>query len=126
MKARRLFVALCLVAACSADNHPDPHAGTLTLRLINGGTNDGALVLVISGGPVAGVTAGAGYVAVTTADGSGTHLLLTGNIAPGPLAAIAVPDLSQLAAYTVTVEQAADRSTFALLDPIAYRAEVVR
>lgn len=126
MMRRWLFVAAFVVTACSSDSHSGPHAGTLTLRLVRGGTNDGALVLVISGGSVSTVTAGAGYVVTSSTDGRGTHLLVTGDVAPGVLAAVTVPDISLASAYTVTVEQAADRSTFALLDPIAYQAEVPR
>ena len=92
--------------------------GALTLTLRASGGNDGALVLVVSGGPVSRVTPLTAYQATSTTDAAGTHILLVGNLTAGPLATLTIPDQGRAGAYVVTVQQVADRTTFALIDPV--------
>jgi hypothetical protein len=122
---RRALLVLVLCAACSA-NDTAPQPGNLTLSLPSSGGNDGAVVLVISGGPVTLVTPLQGSQAATSADGEGTHVMIVGNLTAGAIATIAVPDVSRATAYVATVEQVSDRSTFALLDPVRYRVVITR
>ena len=123
---RRAFLGFVLcVAACSA-NDTAPRPGNLTLSLPSSGDNDGAVVLVISGGPVTSVTPLQGSQAATNADGEGTHVMIVGNLTAGAIATIAVPDVSLAAAYVATVEQVSDRTTFALLDPVRYHVVITR
>ena len=88
---RRLVVLALLVAGCSSDQTPLPTAGTLTLALTGGGNADGAIVLLISGGPVMSVAAPAGYQVATNTDGEGTHVMLLGSLAVGTLAIWSLP-----------------------------------
>src|SRR5665213_4438502 len=76
---RRALLVLVLCAACSA-NDTAPQPGNLTLSLPSSGGNDGAVVLVISGGPVTLVTPLQGSQAATSADGEGTHVMIVGNL----------------------------------------------
>ena len=124
MKRALLMLTLC-AAACSP-NDAAPQPGNLTLTLPSAGGNDGAVVLVISGGPVTSVTPLQGSQAATNVDGAGTHVMIVGNLTAGAIATIAVPDVSRATAYVATVEQVSDRSTFALLDPVHYRVAISR
>ena len=123
---RIALILLALAAACSSDSarSDTPKPGTLAINLVAGGSNDGAMLLVVSGGPVTSVASPAGYDVATNADSAGTHVMVVGALTPGVLATIDVPDTRQLAAYVVTVEQVADRTTFGLLDPAAYQVTV--
>jgi len=120
---RWLVACFICVAACSGDDASTPHAGTLAVTLAAGGPNDGALMLLVSGGPVTEVAA-SGYEIGSSADAKGTHIMVVGNVTAGTLATITVPDASRSASYVVTVEQAADRTSFALLDPAGYKVTV--
>lgn len=118
---RWLLSALCIaIAACSGEAGATAHPGTLPLRLTSGGGNDGAVIIVVSGGPITSVAGAGDYQVATNADGRGTHILVAGNIGVGVLATISVPDTSRRAAYVVTVEQVSDRDSFALRDPARY------
>jgi hypothetical protein len=58
-------------------------------------------------------------------DAAGTHVMVIGDINEGALVTFDVPDLSRAAAYVATLEQVADRTTFALLDPASYLLTIV-
>lgn len=121
---RLLALALLLLAACTANDNGTSRAGTLTLTLTSGGSSDGALVVIVSGGPVTSVSAPAGYQIASNADGEGTHVLIVGSVTTGVVATLAVPDVSRASAYVATVTQAADRTTFGLLDVARYHITV--
>lgn len=115
---RILLAALVLAAcACSTDGAGSAEPGILTLTLASAGNNDGAIVVLVSGGPVLSVGTPAGYQIASNTDASGTHVMILGPLTGGALATVKVPDLSRASAYVVTVEQVADRSSFGLLDP---------
>src|ERR1019366_6608404 len=80
---RFLVSALLVLVACSGNESAASHAGTLTLTLTSGGSSDGALVMIVSGGPVTSVSAPGSYQVASNADGEGTHIMVVGNIAPG-------------------------------------------
>ncbi|MEO5800972.1 MAG: hypothetical protein ABIZ70_03180 [Gemmatimonadales bacterium] len=126
MTWRRTLLLLSLVlAACGGDSTAPTKPGTLTLRLATPNSNDGALVVVVSGGVVTAVHPAGNLEVTRQVDGAGTHLLLVGDLAEGIIATIDVPDIAHASAYVAVVEQAADRTTFALLDPAAYRITIV-
>ena len=110
-----LFVAGAV--GCGGTQGSAPEPGALTLTLTSGGSNDGAMVVLVSGAPVLSVDGAAGYQVAASTDARGTHVMIVGSIATGALATLHVADISHASAYAVTVEQVADRSSFALLDP---------
>ncbi|MGH7594551.1 MAG: hypothetical protein ACRELE_11980 [Gemmatimonadales bacterium] len=115
---RRVALAMLLVVvACSTDAATTVQAGRLALTLTTAGTTDGAIVVLVSGGPVLSVSALAGYQLASNTDALGTHIMIVGNVGSGVLATLQVPDVSRASAYVATVEQVADRSSFGLLDP---------
>ena len=121
---RYAAVALLLLAGCTADSGAATKAGTLTLALAGGSPTDGAIVVLVSGGPVASVSAPGGYQVASNVDGEGTHVMVLGNLAGGTLATISVPDISRASAYVATVLQVSDRNSFGLLDPGPYHITV--
>ena len=123
MKWRWLVVMV--LAGCGGEAVAPPTPGTLGLRLASPGVNDGAIVVVLSGGPVGAVRPAGALEAVQQTDGAGTHLLLVGNVTEGVLATFDVPDIGHASAYVAAVVQVADRTTFALLDAAPYRVTVV-
>lgn len=124
MTVRPTVAFALLFAACGGDSATTPTPGTLSLRLSTPNGNDGAMVVVVSGGAITAVNAAAGLEVVPQVDGAGTHLLVVGDIAAGVIATIDVPDISRASAYAVTIEQVADRLTFALLDAAPYRITI--
>jgi len=121
---RWLVGALLLLLACTSNENGAAHPGTLTLTLASGGSSDGALVVIVSGGPVTSVAAPANYQVASNADGEGTHLMVVGNITTGVVATLTVPDVTRASAYVATVIQASDRSSFGLLDAAHYRLTI--
>lgn len=122
---KRVAALTLLVALCGC--HPDvPTAipGTLTVHLVTAGTNDGAIVLVVSGGPVLSVDAAGSYEVTSTTDAAGVHLLVVGSITPGSLVRLQVPDISKVHDYLAVIGQVADRTTFGLVDAVGYRATI--
>jgi hypothetical protein len=117
---RRLWLLLPLLAGCHGDAVSPPTPGTLTVLLSTPNHNDGAVVLVISGGPVSAVHAVGSLEVARQVDASGTHVVVVGDVIEGALVTIDIPDLSRADAYVATLEQVADRTTFALLDPGSY------
>lgn len=113
---RLMLVIVALVAACGTDTGSAPRPGILTLTLASGGTSDGAVVVLVSGGPVLSVDGPAGYQIASNTDASGTHIMIVGNISSGVVASLHVADVSRASGYVATVEQVADRNSFALLD----------
>lgn len=122
---RRLWLGLLALAACGGgDTTAPPTPGTLTLRLTTPNNNDGALVVVVSGGAVNALHAAGSLEIARQSDGAGTHLLVVGDLGEGVLATIEIPDISRANAYVATLEQVADRTTFALNDPVGYRLTI--
>lgn len=111
----------------SGTGPPPVTAGEVTLVLSGSGSADGAVLLRISGGPVEAI-APIGTLTVDgtpLAGGAQFRAVVTGNLVNGDIARIQVPDVGAAGDYTVVIEQVADGSTFALLDP-AGRTVTVR
>lgn len=122
---KRLWLLLLLLAACHGDAVAPPTPGTLVVMLSTPNQNDGAVVLTISGAQVSAVRAVGSLQLARQVDATGTHVMLVGDITEGALVTFDVPDLSRAAAYVATLEQVADRTTFALLEPVSYHLSIV-
>ena len=120
MRRMLLLAALALGAACGGEEPTDgPTPGVLVARLTTTHTQDGALLLRVVG-PVGAVSALGGYRVASATGGGATTIVVTGNIVGGDLLTLSVPDTRQLTSYSVEVEQAADRNTYALREPGSY------
>ena len=123
MSAARLLalvglMGLASLAGCS--NNTGPTAGALNVSLTSPNTDDGAVLLTISGGPVDSVEA-IGYTLYTAPAGPNTlRLIATGNVGSGTIARIHVPDARQASRYVTSIDQVAARSTYAQRDQAQY------
>lgn len=118
-----LLGLLAAGAACGGEEPVGPTAGDLTISYAGLGGNDGALLLLVTGGPVESVTPVGSYRAESAGVGTNaTRVVITGALTAGDVIRIRVPDLDAAANYRVQVEAVAERTTFALLDPGPYTA----
>lgn len=115
----RTALAAALVASLTCGGGGDggtgptpPDPGLVDLVLATPNSNDGALLLSITGALVSSVTAQSFEVASVGAGSSGVKLLVRGNLTDGVIAQITVPDRHKLSSYQVTVNQAAARTTY--------------
>jgi hypothetical protein len=96
---------------------PDP--GPVTLVLTTPNSNDGAVLLDITGD--AGIALQAqGYELAATPPGTGVRVLVRGDIVGGPIATLIVPDRHKLGRYTVALLQAVARGTYQQLPLAGY------
>lgn len=119
-----LAVMLAVVpAGCGGDELSSPRGpGAIAFDLETPHDNDGALVVMVSGGAVDSIAAAGGYHVYTApASVGGMSALVTGVLGDGPLLTVYVPDVGQAAEYTAAVTQTAARSTYELRDPADYR-----
>ena len=118
------LIALCfalLLGGCAGDND-----GPARVYVVVDHTpaTMGAMIITISGGPVSGMASPAGEFTQYT-DARGTHVLMAGPLAEGELFSFDIPDASTARAYVATVDQVADGTTYALLDPGVVRLRLV-
>ena len=117
------------LAACGGDNggQTATHPGDLLVSYYQGGAEPGGLLLTIAGGPVSDVKAvGGQQVSFSSPFAGTTKVVVLGTLTNGDLLRITVPDVSQATSYTARVDQAADKATFALLEPGRYTLTVHR
>ncbi len=124
---RRLLAGLALLALACGDSGQNPSgAGDLVVSYAGNG-QAGAMALTISGGPVESVTAiGSQIVSSKSTYPTTTRVVILGETTNGDLLRLQVPDVSQVAKYSVHVDQVADKSTFALVDPAGHTFSVHR
>jgi hypothetical protein len=121
----RGFLAVVLLVGCGGTDAPPITPGEVGVELNAPGTPPGAMVLTVSGGPVASIRPISGVESAISTDAGQTRILLVGALDGGEVAVLTIPDRSQAARYVVHVDQVADAATFALLDPAAWSARLV-
>ena len=123
-----LAAGFTVTAACGGEKPPvGPVAGDLILAYGSPNTADGAVLILVTGGPISSVTPIGGYqVAFAPAGVNATRLVVTGNLVTGDVVRLRVPDVSASGNYSGRVEAAADRNTFALSDPGFYTTGIRR
>lgn len=119
------LLALLALVGCGGTNPVPVTPGELAVQLTAPGTPPGAMVLTVSGGPISGVTPATGIEAALSTDADGTHLLLVGSLGGGVVAVLQIPDNALATRYVVRIDQVADGTTFALLDPAQWAATLV-
>ena len=121
---RRVLPLMLLagVLSCGGTTEPPgPEAGVVVATLNTPNDRDGALLIRIIGEQT-GLKASGSYRLATANATQGTtvRVILSGEVGDGDVLEFTVPDISKLNTYAVTVEQAAARGTYALLDPTGY------
>jgi len=114
-------VLAAITLACSGDSNdgggtgvqqdvPDPGFVNVTLSTPN--SNDGALLLTLSGGVIDSLTASSGGIFFAVTGTNTFRVMVAGTIANGPVVSFWMPDRRNVSQYVATLEQAAARSTY--------------
>ncbi len=121
-------VALLLLGACKDSTPPvEPTAGTLTVSYQGTGSSDGAILLVVTGAVTAVEPVGSYRIAsAPLAGGAETRIVVTGDLTPGDIVRLQVPDVSKATAYEAHVEAVAHSTSYALQDPLTYTVTIRR
>jgi hypothetical protein len=115
--------ALGMLTGCSGQPSA-PVAATLQVSLSTPFTDDGALFFTVTGGRVDSVDA-PGYTLYTSqTDPATLQVILTGNLSPGIVAHVHIPDERVAAQYSASISQVAARETYIERDPASYHLEL--
>jgi hypothetical protein len=116
--ASALF-GLAFLAGCSSATGPT--AGTLKLSLSTPHSDDGGLLLTISGGPVDSIEATGHRLFLFRPDPNTVQLIVAGGeLGAEPIARIHIPDTRQASRYAAEIGQVAARSSYTVRDPAQY------
>jgi hypothetical protein len=126
----RLFLLLAASsgAALSGCSHQPsaPEGVILQVRLSSPNGDDGALLFTVAGGRVDSVEA-SGYTTFShRSDPSTLRIIVAGSVASGTIARLWLPDERQIGRYSVTLDQAAARGSYAQRDPASYQITLER
>jgi len=121
------MAGLVFLALGCGDSGQNPN-GTGDLLVSYSGTGEaGAMLITISGGAVQSVTAiGAQIILSTSPYPTSTRVVILGETSNGDLLRIRVPDVSQVAHYSIHTDQVADKASYALIDPSGHTFSVHR
>jgi hypothetical protein len=111
-----LMLAAILTAACgSSDGGSGPVAGTLQVTLTSPNTDDGAVMLQVSG-DIDSVTAPSGLTLYeATPSATVVRAIVTGDIASGSsVLTLHVPDVAKAASYSTQLLQVSAKGTYVL------------
>ena len=99
--------------------------GFVTVTLATPNSNDGALLLTLSGGTMDSLQASAGTIFFASTGTNKFRVMVAGTIADGPVVRFWMPDRRNVAQYLATLEQAAVRSTYVQQDISGYSLSIV-
>jgi hypothetical protein len=127
--ALMLVGALATVGLACGDGGSGPSSGgegVATLVLETPYTDDGGLLIAITGAGVRSAASTSYELTASVPGDAGVTLLLRGNIAAGAVAEVTVPHRDRLGKYQVTVLQAASRGPlYQQRSPASYRLRLV-
>ncbi len=126
MNRRWRSVAAALLAALvlgCGEASLGPVPGTLDVVLADAPRPVGAVLFLVEGGAVDTVEAMGSYLDAAPYSGVAHQVLVVGNRLHGVIARVRVPDLR--VRYEVVVQEVADDSSYALLDPTGPRLFLV-
>jgi len=120
-----LLLAALLTAACSSSDNAGPVPGTLQVVLTSPNTDDGAVMLQVTG-DVDSVSAPAGLTLYQAAPSATVvRAIVTGTIASGStLLTLHVPDVGKASSYTTQLLQVSASGTYALRPVGGYSLQV--
>ncbi len=112
-------VLAAITLACGGDSNnggtgpPDvSNPGFVNVTLSTPNSNDGALLLRLSGGTMDSLTASSGSIFFAETGTNVFRVMVAGTIANGPIVRFWMPDRRNVSQYLATLEQAAARSTY--------------
>ena len=98
--------------------------GFVNVTLATPNSNDGALLLTLSGGTMDSLTASAGTIFFASTGTNTFRIMVAGTIVDGPIVRFWMPDRRNVAQYLATLEQAAVRTTYEQQDIGAYSLSI--
>src|SRR5215204_3993535 len=111
------LVGLVLSGGCSSNTGPT--AGALNV-IFSAQANEGAVLLIVSGGPVDSVESVGYPIYSARLRGDTLKLIVTGQLSSGPLARLHIPDSRRASTYNAQVAQVATSGTYVLKDLAGY------
>ncbi len=122
------LAALTLSVACGDGGVTEPLPGTLVLSLTTPNSDDGAILLSISGGGISAPTVvSTSHVLFFRSTGTTSiNAVVVGTITAGLLLRFDVPDVGGASAYTGTITEAADRANALRTTLTGYSLEISR
>lgn len=126
-------VLAAITLACSGDSNNGgtgppqdvSNPGFVNVTLSTPNSNDGALLLTLSGGAIDSLTASSGSIFFAATGTNTFRVMVAGTIANGPIVRFWMPDRRNITSYTATLEQAAARSTYDQQDLSGYSLSIV-
>jgi hypothetical protein len=107
------------VVACAHEPEA-PTPGSLNLALATPNSDDGAVLLTITGGPVDSVESAGFALYSARVDPNTLRIIVIGSLAPGTIARIRIADDRQSSRYSAAINQVAIRTSHAQRDPAGY------
>jgi hypothetical protein len=121
-----LLLAALLLTTCGDSTGSDgPRDGWLSLQLTTPNTDDGGLLITVSGAPIDSVRTTHPHLLTRRQSESSMRVVISGNISSGVIGQILVPDARQSARYTVTIQEVAARSTYLQRGLTGYSISVI-
>jgi hypothetical protein len=112
-----------LLIGCSGQPSA-PVAATLQVSLSTPFNDDGALLFTVTGGRVDSVDAPGYTLYSSQTDPATLQVIVTGNLSPGIVAHVHIPDERVALQYSASISQVAARGTYVERDPASYRLEL--
>jgi hypothetical protein len=112
-----------LLIGCSGQPSA-PVAATLQVSLSTPFNDDGALLFTVTGGRVDSVDAPGYTLYSSRTDPATLQVIVTGNLSPGIVAHVHIPDERVALQYSASISQVAARETYIERDPASYRLEL--
>jgi hypothetical protein len=110
-----LFTAVAVTVGaltCTSDLVEPSTPGALNLRLATPGGEDGGILFSIEGAPVDSIASSFPNTFLRRESESTVRVVIVGDILPGVLARVLVPDTRNRGAYSARVLEVAERATF--------------
>jgi hypothetical protein len=117
------MAAVLVLAGCGGGT--EPTAGALKVNLVTPYADDGGILLTISGGPIDSVEGLGNRLYTYRVDANSLRVIIAGELAPGTVALIRVPDTREASQYSAVVSQAAARLPYTQRDPALYSVALV-
>ena len=100
--------------------------GFVNVTLATPNSNDGALLLTLSGGTMDSLAASAGTIFFASTGTNTLRVMVAGTITAGPVVRFWMPDRRNVAQYLATLEQVAVRSSYEQQDIGGYGLSIAQ
>ena len=126
-RASALILMALLLTTCrdSTGGNDRPTAGWLALRLTTPNSDDGGVLIAVSGAAIDSIRSSLPVLITRRESGTSIRAVISGNVTSGVIAEIRVPDTRQSAQYAAVISEAASRGNYAQRNIAGYQLSVV-